>query len=520
MEEQIFIYGRDQQTGEIIPLNYSGQGQSVVFETTGTVEWDNVLNKPVLSNVATSGEYNDLLNKPTLFSGAYADLTGKPTISTVGSTGEYNDLLNKPTLFSGSYTDLTNKPTISTIGSTGEIDDAIDKNNFIEGQTVICNDGNKGLQQAITEIGAQQAVNIKLSSGSFGDTTPINCNMINCAISSPTDASIAGRMTEVFAPLTLTSSSQRIRITGIQLKGGLTVNGTGSTIVNHVIHNNNIVGLTLTGAKGSGTPFIRFTDCDISNLNIASGWNITTYFYRCAFTGTFTNNNATQGVVVMLDCSGIPDTGAGIINKTLWNSSGTTAKISAHMGYSGLGSIFSDYTNPAVNSNLKWRDEKTELFGGTSKTIALVENLATVATSGAYADLSGKPTLATVATSGAYADLSGKPTLFSGSYTDLTNKPSLSTVATSGSYNDLINLPTLFSGSYTDLTNKPNFATVATSGSYDDLIHKPTISLAGQTGSYNDLINKPTLFSGDYNDLTHKPNLANGATSGSYADLS
>lgn len=37
--------------------------------------------------------------------------------------------------------------------------------------------------------------------------------------------------------------------------------------------------------------------------------------------------------------------------------------------------------------------------------------LATVATSGAYADLSGTPVLATVATSGAYADLTGTPTL-------------------------------------------------------------------------------------------------------------
>ena len=46
-------------------------------------------------------------------------------------------------------------------------------------------------------------------------------------------------------------------------------------------------------------------------------------------------------------------------------------------------------------------------------------------------------TLATVATSGSYADLANQPILFSGSYADLTNKP------------------TLFSGSYADLTNKP-----------------------------------------------------------------
>ena len=63
--------------------------------------------------------------------------------------------------------------------------------------------------------------------------------------------------------------------------------------------------------------------------------------------------------------------------------------------------------------------------------------------------------LATVATTGSYADLSGKPTLFSGSYVDLTSKPTLF----SGSYTDLTSKPTLFSGSYTDLTNKPTIPT-------------------------------------------------------------
>ena len=33
-----------------------------------------------------SGAYNDLTGKPTLFSGAYADLTGKPTLGTAAAT--------------------------------------------------------------------------------------------------------------------------------------------------------------------------------------------------------------------------------------------------------------------------------------------------------------------------------------------------------------------------------------------------------------------------------------------------
>ncbi|MCQ2581457.1 MAG: hypothetical protein MJ170_00550 [Alphaproteobacteria bacterium] len=48
---------------------------------------------------------------------------------------------------------------------------------------------------------------------------------------------------------------------------------------------------------------------------------------------------------------------------------------------------------------------------GLGATAVQPSSLSTVATSGAYADLSGKPTLATVATSGSYNDLSNKPTI-------------------------------------------------------------------------------------------------------------
>ena len=57
--------------------------------------------------------YNDLQNKPSLFSGNYNDLSNKPSLF----SGNYNDLSNKPSLFSGSYNDLSNKPTIPTLTS-------------------------------------------------------------------------------------------------------------------------------------------------------------------------------------------------------------------------------------------------------------------------------------------------------------------------------------------------------------------------------------------------------------------
>lgn len=73
--------------------------------------------------------------------------------------------------------------------------------------------------------------------------------------------------------------------------------------------------------------------------------------------------------------------------------------------------------------------------------------LATVATTGAYSDLTGTPTLATVATTGAYSDLTGTPTLATvattGAYSDLSGTPTLATVATTGAYSDLSGTPTI-----------------------------------------------------------------------------
>ena len=53
----------------------------------------------------------------------------------------------------------------------------------------------------------------------------------------------------------------------------------------------------------------------------------------------------------------------------------------------------------------------TAAQGALADTAIQPADLATVATTGAYSDLSGTPSLATVATTGAYADLSGTPTL-------------------------------------------------------------------------------------------------------------
>ena len=104
-----------------------------------------------------------------------------------------------------------------------------------------------------------------------------------------------------------------------------------------------------------------------------------------------------------------------------------------------------------------------------------VGNLATVATSGLYSDLSGSPTLATVATSGAYSDLSGTP--------------SLATVATSGAYSDLSGTPTVPTNN-NQLTNGAGYVTSSgvTSVATGNGLSGGTITTTGtltMSGSYS-----------------------------------
>ena len=124
-------------------------------------------------------------------------------------------------------------------------------------------------------------------------------------------------------------------------------------------------------------------------------------------------------------------------------------------------------------------------------------DLATVATTGSFNDLSNKPspfdpsTLATVATSGAYSDLSGTPTLGTAAATaatayataaqgalaaSATQPGDLATVATSGAYSDLSGTPTLGTAA---ATASSDYATAAQGATADAALPKSGGSMTG-----------------------------------------
>lgn len=94
---------------------YSWGNHAGLYKAIGWLPtWAEVTGKPSFF----SGDYNDLINKPTIpaaqvnsdwnATSGVAQILNKPSLF----DGNYNSLTNKPTLFSGSYTDLTNKPYI------------------------------------------------------------------------------------------------------------------------------------------------------------------------------------------------------------------------------------------------------------------------------------------------------------------------------------------------------------------------------------------------------------------------
>lgn len=71
-------------------------------------DWVHVTNKPIFAAVATSGDYNDLINRPSM--------PGAPVNADWAAVGGLAEILNKPSLsavaLSGAYADLSGAPAI------------------------------------------------------------------------------------------------------------------------------------------------------------------------------------------------------------------------------------------------------------------------------------------------------------------------------------------------------------------------------------------------------------------------
>ena len=174
----------------------------------------------------------------------------------------------------------------------------------------------------------------------------------------------------------------------------------------------------------------------------------------------------------------------------------------------------------------------------------LITDLADVATSGSYDDLSDAPILAAVATSGSYDDLDDTPSIPTASTTTplvASGSGSVGTGTTWARSNHVHPVQTSVSGNAGTATKLAASVKIGLSGvtatdqdfdGSDDIIIPITavpaslvtgLATVATSGKYTDLTGAPSLAavatSGMYSDLSGAPSLAAVATSGSYDDL-
>lgn len=129
-----------------------------------------------LSDVAISGSYNDLLNKPTI--------PEAQVNADWNATSGVSQILNKPTLFSGDYNDLTNKPDIPAAANNATItitQGGVTKGSFTTNQAT----------DATIDIDAGDSITVDSAIDSNSEN-PVQNKVIASALDNKQDALVSG----------------------------------------------------------------------------------------------------------------------------------------------------------------------------------------------------------------------------------------------------------------------------------------------------------------------------------------
>lgn len=573
-----------------------------------------------LSEVAFSGSYDDLENKPAIPDvptnvSAFTNDAGYITksVNNLENYSKTNEL--SQVAFSGNYADLSNKPQIpsktivevNAIQTTGVKIAEI----TVDGQsTDIYADqgGGGGTNVSVTETlsSGTKVANILVDgqdNNIYVPTIPSNVSSFNNDAGYVTNSDLSGFATTTYVDNGLATKQDVIDISNklpaSNVSGLATVATTGSyndlsnkpTIPSiSGLASENYVDSSVSTHNSSGTAHTDIRN-DISSINekIPSAAtsqnqladkafvNSTINSIAAFFRGTYADQLALLAVawqtsdpdapnyVSNNDYAYVQEVVAGSVIGT-WDPADHLGEAWRFLYVSGEGwqpqfmvneTPFTQAQLNAINSGVTSNDvaqigtntaaiagKQDEITSSNKLSASLVSGLSGVATSGSYNDLSNKPDLSVYAESSSLATVAT-----SGSYNDLENKPSIPIVPTNvSSFNNDSGYITKDVNDLTNYTTTSNLATVATSGDYDDLENKPTIpvvptnvsSFTNDSGyitkSVNNLDNyTPTsslssvATSGAYSDLSGTPdlsiyaqsaNLATVATSGDYEDLS
>ena len=223
-------------TNAAIPTNISAFNNDVGYLTS--VSWGDVSGKPSFALVATTGDYNDLQNLPTipvvptnvsaftndagyLTSVDWTDILNKPPFATVASTGDYNDLLNTPVIPPGVI--LYNSTGYNTDGAMTQkaTTDALDLKADTSSLSLVATTGDYG------DLSNTPSLALVATSGSYNDLSnkPTIPTVNNATLTLQLDgsnvntftANASSNVTANFVPRKLNSRSSTLRPTSANL---------------------------------------------------------------------------------------------------------------------------------------------------------------------------------------------------------------------------------------------------------------------------------------------------------------
>lgn len=520
---------KDVDVTNVTDLTPYATKEYVVQEVTG-IDYSTIVNTPNLHAVATSGNYGDLLNRPSL--------------SSVATTGDYNDLTNVP--------DLTN------LATRRYVDDEIayivnsspeNLNTLNELSAALNNDENF-------------AANVINTLALKADTGYVDDRIDNLIGSAPgtldtlkelataigDDPSFSTNLTTTLAQKVDTSSLSTVATTGsysdLANIPDLTTYAT-KTYVDNAVDN---VSVDLTGYATTS-----YVDNSVFSGNYDDLANKPTFAF-VALTGSYNDLIDTPTIPAVPDfpttefANIIPYTdgnggltssnslnfnpGLNILNVGNINlgsgdiSSGTGiitfSSNTSGIDYNDLNNLpdltayaTTTYVDNAVSNLVDTAPETLDTLNELSAALGDDPNFATTISSelGLKANSAD---LATVATTGSYNDLSDKPTFNS------VDAPATASLIPFADGNG--NFASDLTFNYNDTQNTLNVNSITIAGSIESSTSTINIGTSGSAdvslgNSTGDVIFQGSTSGIDYSDISNTPNLAAVATTGSYNDL-
>lgn len=507
-----------------------------------------------LATVATTGDYDDLSNKPDL--SVYAE---SADLATVATTGDYSDLTGTPSIPTAT-SDLTNDSGFITLS---DVPAQVNADwNSSSGVSEILNKPDLSVYAETADLATVA------TTGSYTDLS--NKPTI------PSGTQLVPAATAADADKVLTVDSQGVPGWAVipQQPTGLFQATYGTSTYNEVrdaVAANKIVYCYVNG-RMAFLAYVspNFYEFQYYRSNSSSLGTDSVFVYQVKSTGWETEERTVKAGNIRYPVTQVNVNGSSAMTGTVANITIPAAP-----------TVDQTYDSTSTNAQ-----SGTAVAGAISTKQDTISDLATIRSGAQLGATAVQPgDLAAVATTGDYTDLYNTPSIPTAT-SDLTNdsgfitlsdvpaqvqpdwdatsglgeilhKPDLSiyaesadlaTVATTGSYDDLLDKPVIpaaqvnsdwnASSGAAEILNKPQLSTVATTGDYDDLVNKPSIPAAQVNSDWNavsgvsEILNKPTLAtvatSGSYNDLSNKPDLsvyaesadlATVATTGAYSDL-